>query len=568
MAYNIVGSPDIFSPSNNPMYFYLDSTNINEEGFKYIVDVYNADSLQRIGSYRLFPRIGDGYGVADINQLLKQEVTYDMNQTNNNILPALNSFVNYEIDFGEEYVQYWDWFDTEFVPSGPFSTLDYTLVTSTGTTNPFVSGDTVFLQQNATNESEVYNNVVVTVLSANSSSFIVGIPFVPTTTVGGTARFANSQKTQFSGATVTGYTAFNAAIPHQQFINYTSELYDLTGTTNQFLTNAPQGYTVQPTNQMWLNFYSTDPENNTTSITLTTEYGTYNLVNNNPDKTVVQQVGIGPANITAVEGIPDLSGDTQWNLGSGTYPIFKNVCYQITFVNTNSANLILFGADGTNSPWEGDFIDEYVIFHGDNGQVAQGFIQDADVNKLIIGFPSSGITATSGKVYQRTTWYSIQMASGLTETSEVKLFNVDSSPSRYDNIELVFLDRLGSFIPANFSLQSAKSINITRNEYTKILGDLGNNGANKWGYQSTERGRQNFGTFVKTQVTAISNWITEAESNYLQELYSSQNVYVREYGQLWPVIITSNSYSIVTKNNKKNIQITITFEYANNDTVN
>jgi hypothetical protein len=573
MAISIVGQPEYITPVFNPIFFYVDSTNKNEQGFKYIVDVFNTDTNINIGTYKLFGRPVDGYGVADINQLLANQVSFDLNQLNNVVSAATNSQINYYVSFGEEYIVSWDWYDTEFVPSGPYSTPDYTLVVSTGTSNTFIAGDKIILQQNPGYSTNVYNGIF-TVLSANSSTLIIDVPFVVGYTVGGTAVYADKGKTVFNNlASATGYTAFNGAIGHQQFLNYQGEFIDINLFDGAFLmTDVPSGYTVKPTNLMWLNYYLSDGHTQALNLTsqndiiLNTVYGQYVMVTgpNSPlSATTMQTVGIGPYNVGQVEGtVNPYSISNYWANDVGTYPIFKNICWEFDTAESYSGGTQTLLTSTTQSPWYTIFTDEAVNYVNINGGDTLAFIESTPTSTTVaLGVAFSAFSQSNTSIYQRTDWYEIYINGA--ESSQTLRFNVDWNTTRYGNFELVFLDKMGSMIPANFECQNARSINITRQEYTTFFGNLMDG---KWNYTSTERGRTQTNTIVKHQIDLISNWISEDEASFLQELYSSPAVYIKENGQLWPVIVSSNSYQMQTKNNKKNIQIKITIEYANNDT--
>jgi hypothetical protein len=557
MAISIIGSPDVFSPAFNPIYYYLDSTNKNEEGFKYVVDVYRTGTADLLASYKLFPRPVDGYGVCDINQILKSQLSEDIQQVKGP-RDTPNVYECYDIEFGEEYVVKWSFNDTEFAPSGQ------TYFVGTGGTQPFVAGDLILAQQNSGFTEDRYNGVFV-VLSANSNTILVDVDFISSPTIGGVITFSDQRKTIFQDLTgFTGSCVFNGAVSHQEFMDYSSNNYDTTTNSGAtFLSNIPNNYTVKPDNTMRLNFYNSIIPSGTTFINVVTQYGVYDLENENP-LGKVNVIGAGSGNITELE--PNYINNF------GSFPIFKNICYPILFIVDFGGQTLLQGAGTT--PWNdiGAFDEEFVEFEGANGESFGGYIVDLPTSdSIVIDYPFSAVTSTTGHAFQRTDWYEVKIfdSDKGEYVTETKRFNVDWSTTRYGNIELVFMDRLGSYAPANFELQNYRTMNVTRDSYTKILGDLNRiEVANKWQYNSTDRGRTSINTKVITQLELNSNWLSEQDANYLKELYSSPFVYIKENGQLWPAVVTSNSYLIQTKNNKKNIQIKITVEYANNDIIN
>jgi len=571
MSLTIVGRPDKFSPVYNPMFFYVDSTNKNEDGFKYIIDIYSGTTQSnKLARYKLFPRPVDGFGVGDINQLLTSQVGYYFNQDMNVITGSTGSFIDYNVQFGEEYVKFWTFTDNSYYGTAPY--IGYTEFIGMASGQVFVAGDLVLVEQTSGYTSSIYNGIF-TVLSAGPTSIIVDlIHSVSTPVNGGTIVYSDRRKTLYSGLnSETGYTAFNGVVSHQELMTYTSSTFNLaTGGTAQFLTNLPDGYRVKTENEMWLNFYSINPSIDVRLFQLDTRYGQYFTVNTGTS--TVQTIAIGPANITAVESDVNPAGSVYWGNDIGTWPVFKNTCWTYDYATSGPgvpATTILTNLSLVESPWYNNFNDEQVDFYV-NGVLTQALIQGTSAaNSITLAYDYTAFTNTSivsGEVFQKTEYYDITtLQSGTTSaTSETLRINVDYNTTRYGNIELIFIDRLGSFIPVNFELQSAKSINIDRNEYQTFLGQLS---GGKWGFNSTDRGRQVLNTTVKTQLELNSNWLTQSEADYMQELYTSPVVFIKEYGKLWPVIIKTNSYDIKTKNNKKNIQIKLTLEMANNDRI-
>lgn len=104
----------------------------------------------------------------------------------------------------------------------------------------------------------------------NNRSIVIDVAFgVSTTPQSGTAVYADSRKTQYSGLTaVTNYIAFNGAISHKDFKDYAQTGFTISATTTgRFLTNAPscvdtdtgdliKGMYMRPANNNWFNFYS------------------------------------------------------------------------------------------------------------------------------------------------------------------------------------------------------------------------------------------------------------------------------------------------------------------------
>jgi len=492
MSYTIIASPDEFTPSYNPIYFYIDSSNKGEEGFKYIADVFSAGTNDRISRYKLFPRPIDGYGVVDINQILTTQVTYTLNQNAHSFNQCFNNYVNYDVRFGEEFVYFWPFDDTLFTLTG--STSGFTTFINTGSTAPhyFISGDSIAISATSVD----YNGLVGTVTQVlDDYSFETNIPYFSGTNAG-TAVFSDYAKSVFLYNFISSAnTAFNGGVAHQSFDSYTSSTYTLNTVnpdTRKFVTGVPNEYSVKLTNNMWLHYHIASGGTRPLGMYV----NTYDINGNS----------VGLYNFNNV-----LTGATQ----------------QMEQVACGPNDLLNFSPSGT----------------------------------VISG--SSSIFGSTVASY--TVYLYVNVLGTDTRVSEIKTFKINSDCFKYTNIELLFMDRLGSFIPANFELKSLRSININRSEFKRIVGDL--NGSS-WGYNSTEFGNTPLNINEVQQLEIQTNWITESEMLFLKQLYTSPAVFIKENGQYWPVLVRTDRMPVPTYNNEKLLSCKMVIEYSNNDSIN
>ena len=101
--------------------------------------------------------------------------------------------------------------------------------------------------------------------------------------------------------------------------------------------------------------------------------------------------------------------------------------------------------------------------------------------------------------------------------SESRYYKVDTQCSIYNKMRVCFLNRMGGFDYFNFRLDSKKSISITRNEYNKVL---------NWNYNVGDRGKTILAQKAEEVWTITSNWITEKDSIWLEELLTSPEVFI------------------------------------------
>lgn len=199
MPISILSSPQLIQPVYNPIYLQVSSDKTSEEAFAFIFDLYiNGNFVNRD---RLLPRPATNEAVYSPARILESYVSFDKFQNISGIHPSENAIDKYEIVVGEEYINPWRFNDNAYVSTG--STLSgYTLFYSTGTTsNPYVSGDTIYVVQDSGYTSAYYSGVF-TVLSADSTGVIVDIKHtVNTPANGGLIYYSDRRKTVYTGAT-------------------------------------------------------------------------------------------------------------------------------------------------------------------------------------------------------------------------------------------------------------------------------------------------------------------------------------------------------------------------------
>lgn len=146
--------------------------------------------------------------------------------------------------------------------------------------------------------------------------------------------------------------------------------------------------------------------------------------------------------------------------------------------------------------------------------------------------------------------------------SETKSYKIDTQCSIYDKMRICFLNRMGGWDYFNFTLDSKKSVSITRSEYNKML---------NWNYSVGDRGKTILAQKAEELWTITSNWITEKDSIWLEELLTSPEVFIlgnddtlggASGGYKLPIIITDNSYEVKTALRNQIFNLIINFKYS------
>ena len=141
-------------------------------------------------------------------------------------------------------------------------------------------------------------------------------------------------------------------------------------------------------------------------------------------------------------------------------------------------------------------------------------------------------------------------------TSEIFTYILKDDKCRYTPKEIYFKNRLGAVETFVFQLVSSKKQSSSKSNYQN------NNPYNQIGYSNSDRVSTNLSITSKETFTALSDWITEEESEWLKELFTSNLVWIKEGTSLIPINILSNNYDIYTKEQKNLFNVAIEYEYT------
>ena len=143
-----------------------------------------------------------------------------------------------------------------------------------------------------------------------------------------------------------------------------------------------------------------------------------------------------------------------------------------------------------------------------------------------------------------------------TTVSEFRKYKIDTQCTNYEKQRIVFLNRLGGWDYFNFTLDSKRSLSVSRTEYEKVL---------NWNYNIGDRGKTILSQKAEEKMTMNSNWITEADSIWLEELITSPEVFLLPntnvvFENAGPIYLTppgSNYYSFGIAAGTYNMQFDI-----------
>jgi len=145
---------------------------------------------------------------------------------------------------------------------------------------------------------------------------------------------------------------------------------------------------------------------------------------------------------------------------------------------------------------------------------------------------------------------------------DIYTFNVIRCDPKYQLWRLHFLNKLGGFDSFTFSKVSHQTGEIERQMYKQVYGT---ESGGAWSYQQSDRQMTQFDTKAQTKYSLQSDWVSDAQYQWLKELLTSPVVFYQSTGgaKFIAVNIETSSYEIKKKINEKviNLQIEISLSY-------
>lgn len=159
-------------------------------------------------------------------------------------------------------------------------------------------------------------------------------------------------------------------------------------------------------------------------------------------------------------------------------------------------------------------------------------------------------------LFDNISYYTVEFARLGIPLMELVKRKINNNCSLYPSVRLVFLNRMGGFDYWTFNKDNKKTVNIQRNEYKKVLEPF---------YTIGDRGYTTIYQDVQYSFSLNSDWITEYDYAYLEELVTSPNIYiVNSDATLTPINIIDTSYTVKTQLRDKLFNLNINYKLSNN----
>lgn len=135
--------------------------------------------------------------------------------------------------------------------------------------------------------------------------------------------------------------------------------------------------------------------------------------------------------------------------------------------------------------------------------------------------------------------------------SEKLCFELDKTPYAYTGVRVLFQDRLGSFVGYNFNLKRTRTIETSSDGYEKDVYEIE-------GINSITRGFETIQNSYAESWELLTDFLSEEDAKYLEECYTSPNIYVQRENEVYPAVIVPDKQIAQEKENTALRQVGIT----------
>lgn len=237
-----------------------------------------------------------------------------------------------------------------------------------------------------------------------------------------------------------------------------------------------------------------------------------------------------------------------------------------------------------------------VYFENSNGDVFSKSLAGSEYIKgVAIGPNNFGtltlVSGTAGLIKASTTYYDVWYSDTLALSQKsIKYRIILDERVQISETHILFLDRMGSWSSFAFQLKAYEKGQIKRESYNKDVKGYVTGG--QWKYKTYEQGMINYSTQVSKTYDLNTNWMTENEGVYFEELLTSPQTYLRnviyrisedplnrydeegcqiripEFTEYVSCNVLTNNFEVYKQRNNNLIRQSIQVRLSNNDIIN
>jgi hypothetical protein len=133
--------------------------------------------------------------------------------------------------------------------------------------------------------------------------------------------------------------------------------------------------------------------------------------------------------------------------------------------------------------------------------------------------------------------------------------------TRYTNVRLKYLNRLGGWDYFDFNKRSDESINVSRSQYRQ---NLVKTTSGSYGYEVGDRGNTTYNINASRSEKVRTDWLYDGEVEALEELWTSPQVFFLKGDEHIPINITTNTLQVGKAEHFGLKRYEIEYQHANN----
>lgn len=256
-----------------------------------------------------------------------------------------------------------------------------------------------------------------------------------------------------------------------------------------------------------------------------------------------------------------------------TINVFLNDYYTLGYFNgvfdaenNSKVQYVYIKTYGTNSA-------TYRFTNGDYQFNPGGSLADVDKMIKIAGVGPKNLNAstlynvdtstsvTGPFIHSGTTYYEVWMAAGTTAQVSVKYkFVVNHNIGRYDNAQIMFLNRLGQFSFFTFIGKTIQTTKLVSNDFIK---NRYYQDGNTWITDISKRGTSVYSSSFDTEYVFTSDYIDQPTFTFMEELFTSPELYYITDSGAIPLTVSDNDWVNKRVINDKVINFSIKCKVAN-----
>ena len=523
MAISFIQVPQERTPVYNDIIFVVDSDNKGLCKFKYICDIY-IDSV-KVFRDKKFPDPEYGYGVFNIGRVLENYVSNGLNLNQAIIEPRTENYILYDVRIGEEYDNSDDCSSSATIYEYLNVSSGHSVVNFTQQCEEFPDYTSDKFNDNypaspfMTNTKEItiamnetyYLNTMVEVQSNDNDRFLKVITYGSDgkyngryyfnfNDIYGTYSIVNSLGVGVLNLNKATYSYCNlnpqfGAVINNDVSKYDVCVTDIDGNLEDYYNK------LTSTQSAFISGWSSNVGMDD-SLSIISRIGLTYSATTDTLKFVSSNAGESPIISSTVSSSTTFDTTNEWEIGFNITSIsyaevaIKLGNVQSEWFSTTGAKLVrLQSTSGTQL----GVIGRNIVGHA-------GYFE---VDNLFITYSENDYSTVTG--------------GGMLESTQRITFNIDRCKSKHEPIRFIWLNRLGAYDQFTYKLKHTTRTSISKKSFDKTLGRFIE--SDNYGYKVGDRGTTTLSVGAKSKTLVNSDWIDDKTAKWLEELYTSPDVF-------------------------------------------